>query len=165
MLFHKKILSVAFAFVLIVLQINPVSVKAEHYKYRCNSPEAAEQAKRLLEEKKFFVDFCSNCSPSAANLRRVEVESVTTQTNECGIELKVKGKLVRGIKPPVFGGECLETLEIYNPSLSLNLEYDKTIDLAYTYIFDSSTKSFITMAQAVGLSVEEICVKRLQMKK
>lgn len=142
-----------------------LTASAAGYKYLCNSEEIAQKAKQILEEKKFFLDFCSNCDAKKASLRRVEIESVTIQTRECGAELSVKGKLVRGVKPPIFGGECTDKIEVYNPSIPLALEYNKEVDLAYSYVFDAKTKTFKTLAELVGLGAEGICIKQVMFGK
>lgn len=150
---------------LFLIALGLLPVEADYYKYKCNSQVVAEEAKKILEEKKFFIDFCSNCPPDKAGVRRVDIEKVVIEQKPCGAELKVTGKLVRGIKPPIFGGYCTEEIEVYNPSIKLEMEYRKNIDMAYSYVWNESSKRFETLSSQLSLTGREVCVQSIVLKK
>lgn len=139
------------------------NIKADQY--QCVSAEIAEKAKALIEKKKFIIEFCSNCSAEISNIKRINIQKVSVKQAVCGYEVFVEGKIVRGIKPPVFGGDCAEQLEVSNPSQALKLPFSEKLDLAYEYIWDEKSKQFITIAEALGLDTKNICIKHLMLKR
>ncbi|MDJ0625239.1 MAG: hypothetical protein QNJ31_02590 [Candidatus Caenarcaniphilales bacterium] len=139
--------------------------KTDYYKYKCNSLETAEKVKEILEEQKFFIDFCSNCAPRKAAIRRIDIKDIEIKKKDCGAEVNVKGSIVRGIKPPVFAGYCTEEIEVHNPSQKLDLDYQKAIDLGYSYVWIAEDKRFETLSSVLDLPNKNICIKSLILKK
>jgi hypothetical protein len=142
-----------------------VSHCAQADQYQCNSKEVAQQAKKLLEKNKFFVEFCSNCSAETTNVKKINISKVTIKTSDCGDEIFVEGKIIRGIKPPVFGGDCTDKLTISNPSYPLKVPFSSQIDLAYSYIWLPEKREFRSLAEILNLDAKNICIKALEIKK
>jgi len=99
------------------------------------------------------------------NIKKINIQKVSIKQENCGSQIFIEGQIVRGIKPPVFGGDCTEKLEVNNPSQKLKLPFNETLDLAYEYIWDEENKQFITIAEALGLDIKNICIKHLILKK
>jgi hypothetical protein len=150
---------------LITLFKNPAKSENSLNQFKCLSPEQAETANNILKEKGFIIDFCSDCDPAKAVVRRINIIETKIEQTNCGSEIKIKGKIVRGIKPPVFEGKCSEELSIYNPSFTLDLAYEKNINIAYSFVLNEDKKSFITIAELMGLESNNICIRKIQLKK
>ncbi|MDX1919018.1 MAG: hypothetical protein SFT81_07790 [Candidatus Caenarcaniphilales bacterium] len=150
----------------IFFMILVLAVPAQADLYNCVSPAEAEKAKRLIENKGFMIEFCSNCEPESSPIRRINVSEVILKENSCGTEIFVKGRLARQVKPPVFTGhgKCPIYLEIGVSSVKLAGFFDQQIDLAYYYTWDSQEKKFLTLAEQVGLSTELICIPGVKFK-
>jgi hypothetical protein len=147
--------------VILTFCILPQAAMADQY--QCLEPQLAQKAKAILEAKKFAIEFCSNCSAQETNIKRFNIAQVNLQKSDCGTEVFLKGKIVRGIKPPVFDGACTEKLDVYNPSTKLKLPLDKQVDLAYLYVWEPERKLFITLAEVLGLDTKNICIKALKL--
>ncbi len=150
---------------LITLFQNPAHSDSLLSQFKCLSPEQAQTAQQILKEKGFIIDFCSDCEPAKAVVRRINIVETKIEQTACGSEIKIKGKIVRGIKPPVFEGKCSEELSIYNPSFTLDLNYEKSLNIAYSYVLAEDKKSFITIAELMGLETNNICIRKIQLKK
>lgn len=130
----------------------------------CMDIKTAEEAKTLLMKKRFLINFCSDCLPEKANIRRIDIKNIDLVSKDYCYELNITGKIARGIKPPVFGGHCSEHLTVYNPSIELDVPYDHTIRLKNMYIWNSTAKVFTNMFDALNLNSSSICIKNLQIK-
>ena len=109
-----------------------------------------------------------NTSPNQKDHFKVQIE--IQEKKACTVGLKIEGKIVRGIKPPVFGGECTETLKVYNPSLSLGVPYKRASrqknDLFAFYLWQPGQKAFVNLGTILGLETDTtpICIKKLIFK-
>lgn len=131
--------------------------------HQTNSANIAAQAKQLLEKKGTFVYFCSNCDYMMANIRNIDIDNIKEIESADGlVELEVTGKIARGIKPPVFAGYCGEQIEVSNVSYPLNYDFNDKIDLAYTYVYDNLSNSFVTVASVLGLETDNICTQSIK---
>ncbi|MDX1920691.1 MAG: hypothetical protein SFU25_08175 [Candidatus Caenarcaniphilales bacterium] len=151
------------AILISILSFYGFSSKAEALDVKCLDASMAQQIKGLLESKKFYIDFCSTCSPQKANIRRVDISEFSLLETSCGQEIKVKGKIVRGVMPPVFGGECTDLLEVYTPSLPLDVPFETTLNPANTYAWDEESKQFASIGNELGYG--KVCIKSIILKK
>ncbi len=133
--------------------------------YQCLSPDVASSAKKAIEKSGFIVEFCSNCSKEEAAIKRINLQNISVKTTDCGSEIYIEGLIVRGVKPPVFDGACTELLEVYAPSMPLQVPYKKNLDLAYVYLWDNEKGEFRTAAEMLGLDTKNICIKAIKLKK
>ena len=156
--------------ILLILLILPCLLLAEvgadqhYFVHRCNLEEDAKKAKDYLEKLGYFIYFCSNCDHMVANIRRIDIENIELGYKKgCGHYLYVAGKVVRGVKPPVFGGYCSDSLEVSNRSVPVDgVPFARDIDLAFTYVPDGDGK-FITLAEKLGMEVEDlICIRSIE---
>ena len=130
--------------------------------YKCLEADKANEAKELLENSKFFISFCSACNPNEASVRRINLTApVELIESDCGMKIKASGKIVRGVKPPVFGGYCTEMLKVTSPSEELDVAYSNELNLASVYVWDKENKNFTSVAELLGLDVENLCVRHL----
>lgn len=159
----KSFNTLSIAFLISILSFCNLATQAESLNEKCLEASTAQQIKQLLENKKFYIDFCSTCNPQKVSIRRVDVSAVSLENTDCGQEIKVIGKIVRGVKPPVFGGDCTDLLEVYSPSIPLDVPFETTVNPANTYVWDDETKSFASVGSELG--DKKVCIKALQLKK
>jgi|GEM_PF-4276859 len=164
---------------ILVFCVNLITLKAslaESVDYRCNSREIATKARAILQNNKSFIIFCSNCSPEKAKIRQVKIQAgkkISHDTPEETVSLQLikeeegcfsisaTGTIIRGVKPPVFGGYCTDILQVYNPSIALEIPYQHKLNLANVYLWNPEKREFQTLAEMVGLDTSDICIKRL----
>jgi hypothetical protein len=127
----------------------------------CLELEEAEKIKKLIDEKGYFLDFCSSCSPSKAAIRRININQTELIEKSCGWTVKAKGQIVRGIKPPVFGGECTERLTVSSPGTRLEIPYETEVKVSNTYI-NTGGKSFVSLAKIAEIKSSKACIQEIR---
>jgi len=155
-----------YSFLLLVLIITSGSIVSAKPLYKYLDQKTAEKAGEILGQSKFFIYFCSNCPPDKSNIRRINISKIEILVSDQEqYSLGISGQIVRGIKPPVFGGYCTEHLTVYSPSMPLELEYENEIDLANTYVWNKDKKAFVNIAKLLGLDISNICIQSLELTK
>ncbi len=152
-------------FILLFILFISYVVKAEEHN-KCLLGSTTEKAKDILEAKKFFVYFCAKCNYKEANIRKINIEEIIIPDKSCNSKLQIKGKIVRGIKPPVFGGYCTPKLEVSNKSFELDLAFDNEVDLKNIYVWDKSNNAFVNLLKIMELGDQDtVCVENIVLTK
>ena len=162
-----------FLLLLIISSFEELRVQAEAEK-TCLSQETADNIINMLNKKKFFIDFCSACDPKVASIRRININNIQKNNinnnyeKDC-YELLISGQIVRGIKPPVFGGYCTDqTLEVSNPSFTLDINYSKIINLSNIqniYILNKIQDKLVFSSLGEFNNTKPACITNLSLSK
>lgn len=146
---------------LLVVHSTPAQEASQALNYKCLDRQSASSIKDLLEIQKFYIDFCSTCPKTKASIRRINISEVSLTESECGYSVNVKGLVVRGIKPPVFDGLCSTNLEVYSPSLALDVPFEGVVNPGNIYLWNSKSSSF----GVLSLGASKACIQNIVLKK
>ncbi len=131
--------------------------------YQCNDSVTATKALELLQSEETVLLFCSNCAAKNSALIEVKIIEVKIVEDGCDHELVLVAEEGGILPAPVFGGECspdrVFRLQRNMRRLASRRLIREKIDLAYVYVKRGG--SYITVAEAIGLLREGICLPEL----
>jgi hypothetical protein len=160
-------LALLFAGLCVIVKSPVQSEDQSSANYQCLDEKTTNMLLELLNKQKFYLEFCSGCAPSKAALKRINISSIEVKKNACGNELLVSGIIVRGVKPPIFEGRCTDTLEIFSPSIPLEVPIKSSFNPDIAYAWDSEKKAFASISEELkpDTNSKGVCIKSVILHK